>query len=32
MLALPYIMVVVLLAGFIGKANPPAAIGQPYVK
>jgi simple sugar transport system permease protein len=31
-LALPYIMTVLLLAGFIGRANPPAAIGQPYVK
>ena len=32
MLALHYIMVVLLLAGFIGKASPPAAIGEPYVK
>ncbi|MFT5114236.1 MAG: ABC-type uncharacterized transport system permease subunit [Parasphingorhabdus sp.] len=32
MLALPYIMVVLLLAGFIGKASPPRAIGQPYIK
>ncbi len=32
MLALPYIMVVLLLAGFIGKASPPAAIGNPYIK
>lgn len=31
-LALPYIMTVLLLAGFIGRANPPAAIGVPYVK
>lgn len=31
-LALPYIMVVFLLAGFIGKASPPSAIGQPYIK
>ncbi len=30
--ALPYIMTVVLLAGFIGKAIPPKAIGIPYVK
>ncbi|MGP1394539.1 MAG: ABC transporter permease [Inquilinaceae bacterium] len=30
--ALPYIMTVVLLAGFIGKAVAPKAIGQPYVK
>jgi len=32
MLALPYIMTVLLLAGFIGRATPPAAIGQPYIK
>jgi len=32
MLALPYVMVVLLLAGFIGRASPPAAIGQPFVK
>ena len=31
-LALPYIMTVVLLAGFIGSATPPRAIGVPYVK
>ncbi|MGC6530989.1 MAG: ABC transporter permease [Candidatus Puniceispirillaceae bacterium] len=31
-LALPYIMTVVLLAGFIGSATPPKAIGVPYVK
>lgn len=30
--ALPYILTVILLAGFIGKANPPKAIGLPYVK
>ncbi|MEQ8964416.1 MAG: ABC transporter permease [Azospirillaceae bacterium] len=30
--ALPYILTVVLLAGFIGKATPPKAIGKPYVK
>lgn len=30
--ALPYILTVVLLAGFIGKAIPPRAIGEPYVK
>lgn len=32
MQALPYIMTVVLLAGFIGKAIPPRAAGVPYVK
>ena len=32
MQALPYIMTVVLLAGFIGKAIPPKAAGVPYVK
>lgn len=32
MLALPYIVTVLLLAGFIGRATPPAAIGEPYVK
>lgn len=30
--ALPYILTVVLLAGFIGKAIPPKAGGAPYVK
>ncbi len=30
--ALPYLMTVVLLAGFIGKAVPPKASGIPYVK
>ncbi len=30
--ALPFIMTVIILAGFIGKAIPPKAIGQPYVK
>jgi simple sugar transport system permease protein len=30
--ALPYILTVVLLAGFIGKAVAPKAIGKPYVK
>ena len=30
--ALPYIMTVIILAGFIGKAIPPRAGGEPYVK
>lgn len=30
--ALPYLMTVVLLAGFIGRAVPPRASGVPYVK
>jgi len=30
--ALPYILTVILLAGFVGRAIPPKAIGVPYVK
>ncbi len=30
--ALPYLLTVILLAGFIGKAVAPKAIGEPYVK
>ena len=30
--ALPYLMAVLLLAGFIGRARAPAALGRPYVK
>ncbi|MGB3245800.1 MAG: ABC transporter permease [Sulfitobacter sp.] len=30
--ALPYVMTVIILAGFIGKAIPPRAGGEPYVK
>ena len=30
--ALPYVLTVMLLAGFIGKAIPPRASGIPYVK
>jgi general nucleoside transport system permease protein len=32
MQAMPYIMTMVLLAGFIGKATPPKAAGLPYIK
>ncbi|WP_069298681.1 ABC transporter permease [Neptunicoccus sediminis] len=32
MLAMPYVLTVLLLAGFIGKPRPPAAIGRPYHK
>ena len=31
-LALPYLLTIILLAGFVGKAMPPRAIGVPYVK
>jgi simple sugar transport system permease protein len=31
-LALPYLLTVILLAGFVGRAMPPRAIGQPYIK
>jgi len=30
--ALPYLMTVILLAGFMGHARAPAALGIPYVK
>lgn len=30
--ALPYILTVILLAGFVGRAIPPRAVGVPYVK
>lgn len=32
MMALPYILTVLLLSGFIGRPSPPSAIGQPYQK
>lgn len=32
MQALPYILTVVILAGFVGKAIPPRAGGEPYIK
>jgi len=31
-LALPYLLTVILLAGFVGRAMPPRAIGEPYIK
>ena len=30
--AIPYLLTVILLAGFIGKAIPPKASAQPYIK
>lgn len=30
--ALPYVLTVILLAGFVGRAIPPRAVGLPYVK
>jgi general nucleoside transport system permease protein len=30
--ALPYVLVLIVLAGLIGRSRPPAAIGVPYVK
>ncbi len=32
MQALPYILTIIILAGFVGKAIPPRAGGEPYVK
>ena len=32
MQALPYILTVIILAGFVGKATPPRAGGEPYIK
>ena len=30
--ALPYLLTVILLAGFVGRSVPPKASGTPYVK
>ena len=30
--ALPYVLVLIVVAGLIGRSRPPAAIGVPYVK
>ena len=30
--ALPYLLTVILLAGFVGRSVAPVALGQPYVK
>ncbi|MDA9163966.1 ABC transporter permease [Amylibacter sp.] len=32
MIALPYILTILLLSGFIGRPTPPSAIGVPYIK
>ena len=32
MQALPYVLTVIILAGFVGRATPPRAGGLPYVK
>lgn len=32
MMALPYVMTILLLSGFIGRPSPPSAIGVPYKK
>ena len=32
LLMLPYIVTIIVVAGVVGKARPPAADGQPYIK
>jgi simple sugar transport system permease protein len=32
MLMLPYVATIIVVAGVVGAARPPAADGQPYVK
>ena len=32
LLMLPYLLTLIALAGFIGRSNPPAAVGVPYEK
>ena len=32
MQALPYVLTVVLLAGFMGRSHAPKALGQPFIK
>jgi general nucleoside transport system permease protein len=32
LLMLPYIVTIVVVAGVVGRARPPAADGQPYIK
>jgi simple sugar transport system permease protein len=32
LLMLPYIVTIIVVAGVVGRARPPAADGQPYVK
>jgi general nucleoside transport system permease protein len=29
---IPYVLAMIVLAGFIGRATPPRAIGTPYIK